>query len=434
MTVKKVDRYQSFRLYDYYDNRTPQLQLLVNTVRKTTDSKNGDDMPHFQSVINRGANATNRLSATSSRIVYRKGLISTATKDSVSGPVHHGWTEVVGPTPYVPTRPVPQAVLDEADSKAKMALIKKVKEFQSFNGPVIIGELRETIGHLKRPAGALRAMFYGFFGNQSQLLDKLNEDLFRTTYKRHRRRLVDRYTKDFADNWMELTFAVQPLIGTIKDVAENALPRLKLNQLTRLSATVPAEQSRYVHTGWISAGQISAAVSYDTLQRDRALCNYTVWVRDSVGGNHADYLQNIIDNSNMNWAELPGVAWELLPMSWLYDYFMNIGELLGSNFDYNSRIAFGKKAVTSDVLDTLVDFRYKKSGVGLIWVNFAQKDPYMLSYSRSFVRTPISALPGVSLGDFRLELPGTTGQFTNMASLARQKFDKCLNKWRKVRI
>lgn len=235
---------------------------------------------------------------------------------------------------------------------------------------------------------------------------------------------------------MELVFAVRPVVGTIKDISENALFRLKLNQLNRLSATVPRESSRYVHTGYMPVGAISALVSYDTLQRDRALVNYTVWVKDKIGGDHASYCQNIIDNSNIfnGFGEVPGVLWELFPLSWMYDYFSNIGDLLGSNFDYNSSIAFGKKAITSDVLDVLVNFKYKKSGVGLYWQNFSTKDPYMLSYNRSFVRTPLSSLPGVSSQDFYLSMPGTTGQFSNMAGLARQRFDKLLNKWRKVKV
>lgn len=436
MTTKQIDRYKSFRLCDFYENRNPQLQTLVNTVRKTTDARIGSDLPNYKTVIKSGMNATNLLSATSSRIVYRKGLVSTATKDSPKGRTWLGWSEVIGPTPYVPNRPVPEAVLAEADSIAKLAVIKKVKEFQSFNGPVVLGELRETLRYLIRPAGSLRAMFYGFFANQSRLLDKLNEDLYRTTYKRHRRKLIDRYTKDLADNWMELVFAVRPVVGTIKDISENALFRLKLNQLNRLSATVPRESSRYVHTGYTPVGAISALVSYDTLQRDRALVNYTVWVKDKIGGDHASYCQNIIDNSNIfnGLGEVPGVLWELFPLSWMYDYFSNISDLLGSNFDYNSSIAFGKRAVTSDVLDVLVNFKYKKSGVGLYWQNFSTKDPYMLSYNRSFVRIPLSSLPGVSSQDFYLSMPGTTGQFSNMAGLARQRFDKLLNKWRKVKI
>lgn len=432
MTSKTTKRHYSFRLYDFYENRSPQLQLLINTQRVATDSMVGNDLPNFRNVISQGRSAVNLLSATRQRIVYRKGLVTTHLKDNATTKAWEGWTEAISPIPYVNTRNVSQSLVDEADSLAKVAVIKKIKSQLGFNGPVILGELKETIGWIKSPARSLRAAFYGFFDKQNRKLFDLDRSMKSAVNKRHRRKLFDRYTKDLADDYMELTFAVRPLIGTIKDIADAALRKFETNKLQRLSASVPRESASYDSSiGFHHTGNLQYLHKYQILKKDQVLVQYVAWCKENIP-NTESVLRRVYESSNMNLGEIPGVIWELFPLSWMYDYFTNIGDLLACNFDYNAQVAFAKKSVTKDVIDIAVDFQSKRV-VSKFWVNSSYEPPYMLSHSRTFSRTPLTDLGNVS-PRLSFSLPGSTDQFLNMAGLARQRFDSCFNKWRSVKI
>jgi hypothetical protein len=205
-------------------------------------------------------------------------------------------------------------------------------------------------------------------------------------------------------------------------------------RLERVSATVPASSSTTISSSWSRLGVFGNGPfeqSYWILQQSTAIVSYTVWTKIVVP-EFETLLQRVISQSHLRLGEVPGVIWELTYLSWMWDYFLNIGDLLACNFDYNAYVSFGQKGVTSHCVDALINYRLRpRAGYNII--SHAYSDPYMLSSYRTYNRYALDALPGITPWDFHFELPGTTDQFLNMAAFGRLKFDKLSTEWAGLR-
>lgn len=381
----------------------------------------GADDPHHVAKEKMGVSAVNQLDSSHQFFIRIQPKVNAVVRLSPTSVVNYYTDTFPG---YVVSRLPSASLTTEADSKAKIEVIKKLRD--AIDGPTTLGELKETIEWFAKPGHSLRVALLSFFAKNKKFMDVLDPFLRADVKRRLRKKALRRYAKDVADAHLELTFAVRPLLGLISDLADVSIARLPGSRLKRVSATVPANSDSSTESEWTRFGTGPFEYRYTTLQKNTSVVCYGVWVKETVP-EFEDLLDRIKNQSNMRWGEIPGVIWEVTTLSWMVDYFCNIGDLLACNFDYNANVAFGYKGTTRMSTDCIVGFKKRPYGSYDI-VSSSMTEPYFLSYNRVYNRSKISAIPGISPMDFHFDLPGCTDQFLNIGAVLMQKLDTFINK------
>jgi len=318
--VSIPERLTTWRQFD----TSPLTPSVFTEVKTALRSKTGERLPKWRKVIKEGGNATTPFSAVwETREVYPTSLSHVAqykfdTRKGIRGVIGYaGHSDGQG------GRDPKTATISSsfADNLARAKFYKKVNEARNqFSGTIFLGELRETLHMLRRPAAGLTDLIKGYLGD----------------VRKRKRSHPKTWTKAIGDLWLENAFGWQPLINDIKDAAK-AIERLNEKRESKI----------------ISAGGFDAKDSTSSLPtRDKGATEYFV-------GNTGDSGMWFYCNANWyercivrykgrldaqvrtqgwdNWdlfgfrtEDFIPAAWELLPWSFLADYFSNIGDCLSS--------------------------------------------------------------------------------------------------------
>lgn len=211
--------------------------------------------------------------------------------------------------------PVP---LSDANTQAMMNFLNNVRSKQtSFQGGVFLGEIRETVHLLKHPAQSLRKGLSGYLASL-----KKKKRLASRLPPSSRRKLLQQIA---SDTWLEFAFGVKPLIHDINDAAKtlaNHVSRLHgpvdsmvIGSSTNIIADPPGN-----YTFSLTNGPVSLFFNV------RHLWKYYVKYYGKVALESPGKLDWRMAGFSLD-NFLP-TAWELIPWSFLSDYFVNIGDLI----------------------------------------------------------------------------------------------------------
>jgi hypothetical protein len=177
-----------------------------------------------------------------------------------------------------------------------------------FEGATNLGELRETIKGILNPLSGVRSLLKRF---------RSRKQISRST-KKFSPKSVNEVARDMEDQWMEYRYGIMPVIYTIQD----ALDTFRMH---------PVLSSGYQIQPFHGGSKIEIPPQ-KVMRNDLAswVCPYygcettetTTRIGCSVVG------QLAIDEGRMwglRWADLPATAWELVTLSFVADWFWNIG-------------------------------------------------------------------------------------------------------------
>lgn len=209
--------------------------------------------------------------------------------------------------------------VDEANNAAKSDFLKRlIRHNRQVAGGVVLGELRETLSMIRNPAKALRRRVSDWQTSAKKL---------RSRSARRNRGPVDRRTravnKDLAESWLEHSFGWTPLLSDIDDASR---------ALNRRNEYVGEPKPIFGEGGRETA--LEDSVSYLTGNGCRIYYNFSrkrVTHVEYFGKTRA-YVMNPLKFNARLWGFDPRdfvpTIWELIPYSFLIDYFTNIGDVL----------------------------------------------------------------------------------------------------------
>jgi hypothetical protein len=280
----------------------------------------GDDRPNWKSLVRNQADATNAYSAYKWRIKLSSPLFIEAEWRAITNADGKWWDSILrhqrfgGPS-LTFVQPPPDAVFSSttALNAAKSRFVQRARAAMSpFKGGVFLGELAETIHLIKRPASSLRQSLTAYL----------------SALRRARRgfKHASKATKSkfLSGSWLEYQYGVLPLLSDIDDGCK-ALATL-------LTRTVPTEH--------VSAtGRASQLVSLESLSnrgieewRYRAnsmrVLKTSYRIEGAVKIAPAGSGSNARHTFGLNVQEFVPTIWELIPYSFLADYFVNIGDII----------------------------------------------------------------------------------------------------------
>jgi hypothetical protein len=274
-------------------------------------------------------------------------------------------------------------------AKALSALGSK---FQSLT---FLGELREAAHMIRHPAVSLRSKIGDYASKMARRRTKL-------------RRKPKEFRKVVADSWLEQAFGWKPLVSDI----ENGLAAY--NEWREKTAT-ESFSFQYIADAKEATSKTTSGYNFSHFE----------WSTDVLHAYSSRYYGKVLLNvSHSNdfrssfglWPEeIVATGWELLPYSFLIDYFINIGEILNTNVAY-SRLAYAYVGHTQrQIIVNFVSGNAVQPPMGPGIAALIESYPaFGTTIQRHVVRSPVENIPLPSLsGNLSLNL----GRGLNIAAL-----------------
>jgi hypothetical protein len=233
---------------------------------------------------------------------------------------------------------------DKAVNLAKMAFVRKAVDAQrAFQSGVFLGELRETIHLIRRPASALRQESGKFLNAWAARARKIRASPGLKNKPANHPKVVGALRKAAGGSWLEFSFGVQPLVADVKDGFEAGL-RIKYSYppskvVTGYSGKIRVNKQVYSNKSTFDNTRI--AYNAEEITEVQARLHGCVSTYDELARNPT------FGQLGLNWRQVLPTAWELIPYSFLIDYFTNVGDIVEA-------LAFNRASVRWAELSTVI--------------------------------------------------------------------------------
>lgn len=286
-----------------------------------------------------------------------------------------------------------------ADDRAKVQFVRKCNSARTaLQGQVVMGELRETLRMLRNPAMALRRGLDDYFA----------------TLRKGRRGSSRQKRRFIAETWLEYSFGWTPLMNDIAAAAE-VFRRLKYDDnVTRYIRAIGVDE-QLLNTSTVNYSVGQANWNVGILRKSEAIVIYRALMKLPV----SDKPELLRRNLGFNLHDFVPTLWELIPYSFLVDYFTNIGDIISGWSFYTGDLVWINRTQVG-----VVEERRNFLGLGPITgLAGYEQDQYTgssgpsVAQKRSVMR---SRYLGNFIPTFRLEIPGLgSTRWLNLAALAR---------------
>lgn len=273
-----------------------------------------------------------------------------------------------------------------------------------FKGMTFVGELRETLRMLRRPASSLRDGFSAYFKRAR-----------REAGHRARRPKI---RKILGDLWLEYSYGWIPLIGDIEGAAKAYKDFAEREELIFVSGQASDQSSSHETTDLFSPNYLYMIQDAKEHQKDRV--KFKGMVVHQFNGIQEDSASRLIELSGFRLGEFIPTIWELMPYSFIVDYFTNIGDILNAISALNAKLAW-KSCSRWTSVKRETQIRLDRSKInnpveGSNWSIVESSTPMQAektNYSR-FV-------PSLQAPTLVIQIPNSVWTWVNLAALLNQR-------------
>ena len=285
-------------------------------------------------------------------------------------------------------------------------LVNVGEELSPFKGMVFLGELRETLKMLRRPASALRDGFSAYLKRARHAKKKMP---LRTA------------NKVISGLWLEYCYGWQPLMADIKSAARAYMAsqskvetrRVFGKASDRIAANHTTEDLVHLHSFHMYV------VLTDTTYTDDTVIFKGEVLREFTGIQGQSAL-NVSSLSGFTLSEFVPTVWELIPYSFVADYFTNIGVILNSIHGLTANLAWKS---CSRKTSTTRERGYKPDRTYLL-ARFPRHNPMITDGGRPSKAEVVNYtrdIPVLTVPSLVLHLPSSNWQWVNLAALMSNK-------------
>lgn len=378
-------------------------------VLEGTNSFTGEELPNWKSLISQGLNATTVASGKLYEVQTHRPYEARAY-GYVSGPVnpppasYFRRSRVVGPHTLSFGTPGPHANVTAALNDARSKFAKEVEKIYTlFNGGLFLGELREVLRMIRSPAKSLREGLQAYLNNLRHKRGRLRK----LPYGRRERAVQA--------SWLEYSFGWSPFISDLED-ASKYLKRRYYQLQKELVEVGPVVASRV----W-SASQQRELLSgiHQIYWKERRRRTATAVLAGAVSSRALG--PNLLDSSTLGLSirSFAPTLWELVPWSFLIDYFTNVGDVILGWSNQSLELAWGRETQIDEVITDLVDF-VDTDYPGFTYLERSFEPGVTQARVKTFARNSITTPP---IPGFYYEIPGFGVKWLNMAALFTARRD-----------
>jgi len=391
MTSKSIDHFYTFKrkVVDFRGSVTEAEKVRQNFPSTQT----GNPVPGWVEKIKHQQDASSDYDLTKYKVSV--GSYKASYRCSVG-------TETVDDTfyPNVPsTWPEPEPLSSKVYNTALGNFLSNAHDAVApFKGLTFLGELKESLKMIRHPATALR----------NGIASYLNSVRHR---KRHFRGDMRNFSRTLSGTWLEYAYGWKPLLSDIESAC---------NAYAQHEADV-----QYIRSYGQANGQTNSKgnlqtiyfANYGSYQRilaytgtQKVVFKGVVRVKPEVQVRAA---RNVVRLSGFGIEEFIPTAWELIPYSFVVDYFTNIGTILNSATPLFYDWVWWSCASTRSMRSEWTLLSGTKSPWTWAWnESIVPGSVEKVYYSR---RKPVLSLPVP-----QLELPGSNWTWANLLALVGQ--------------
>lgn len=398
--------YYTYREFqnDITTSNNPKGQLLTRT-------RTGEAVKDYKAIIQRQGNATSNFTGVYDEYKRLAGYIEwtlTHKQFGVFPPPPKIWKQrVFGDPNSFSYDQLWNPSISEivARNRATIAFLKKARATQSaFQGMTFLGELRESLAMIRSPAKALRNKLGEYLGD----------------VKRRKKSSPKSWKKTLSDTYLENVFGWIPLVNDITEgyKAYSNLVSRREHEQTMVTAYGIEEQPYLPRT---SSNPVSAMTNNNIYQdRNRVGKERCVYrIRGMVTHKVEATTRDTLSYFGFRLEEFIPTAWNLLPWSFLADYFTNIGDVLEASAFSRADLAWSA-ATSIKFAEVSVSCSPSLSGTeagngGKTYILSLTGTPFRSINRRRLVSRTSAFTVGFPALDF--ELPGRPQQWINMLAL-----------------
>lgn len=298
----------------------------------------------------------------------------------------------------------------EANSKALGYFVNNARRAQRHvEGGVIAGEFIKTLRLIRNPLRSFDFLLGRYIRDV-----KKRANLAKRGKKFKSRRSRARRNKDVAravaDTWLEHSYGWAPLLADVDDISRY-LARLTADEPTRefvvgIGKTETDSMQEYWQTGnsavslrWNKYAKITNTVVYKGLVRSDQSSN--TWKHRDLGFAMNNFLPTV---------------WELIPYSFLVDYFVNIDDLISNASFSKANFSWIMRWVIIESERGLINPR-QHGDSGPLGLDYAIGTPASV-LNKTISRSPYY---GSLIPDFRFQIPGLSMKWLNISALVAGK-------------
>lgn len=315
---------------------------------------------------------------------------------------------------------VPGGVSLATLNQAKGAFLQRAQQVHTkLKGMTVAGEFGKTLSMIKQSAIALR------YREITRYLDALQKERKRMSprylkkpksqswdefLRKHKRKVI-------SETWLEYSYGWKPLISDIRDgakaVSEIANQTVHpLDEMVSVSISNSSQLSRVADQ--FTSGPV--VLNYTKLLINKETCKFYGKVYVTIPNAYQPPDQLL----GFSVQEFVPTVWELIPYSFLVDYFTNIGDLL-------SAYSYGTSSVRWVTQTTVNDYSFKVVDPQFVWPSWSgiyRKETELgVPGSAEWVVNVVTRAPYIPSDlypSFRFEVPGMgSTKWLNIAALAR---------------
>lgn len=303
-----------------------------------SDTKSGTRVERWRELIARASPAGSPYNRTAWRFDAEESSCS------VSGyykPASSVKRKVGGSGVLLPLQ-IPKSLgVSSPEAKALSRFYDSIRDKQEgMNGLLVLGELRETIKMLRRPGEGLLSLFNDYLGTAKGL---------RKEFSSRKGTNAKRLTKALSDLWLEYSFGWKPLISDVKDAAATVARIAHDNALRTDRAKGSASDSKAQTDPPFTDGEFFTVFPGVVFRHNRQYhsevgVRYVGGVKASTYG-PTDTFEGVARETGLTLANFVPTVWNLIPYSFLVDYFVNVGDCIDAVFTDTSSLSWWSKSV-----------------------------------------------------------------------------------------
>lgn len=393
----------------------------INQSQSTTNVRTGQRNVGWRQAIKAGSQAGSPFSATywNYEIDYATFAVRGYHTSSSSTRMDKSGSFVIGN----------QTVSDLAlpDNPSVRALTRAHEKLRAqrshWNALLFAGELRESVAMVRNPAQGLVRFFTEYAGTAK----RLRNNLLNRKYSRKR------IQQALAELWLEASFGWRPLISDVKDGAEAVARVVHGNADRRERVVASAYAEACVVDPWFtpSLGSTVPYCNFSPSPRFAAVrtkktvskVRYVIGLRHSLVGPSTD-LSSATDILGVTLENFVPTIYNLLPYSFLLDYFSNVGDIIEANFTDQSNVAWiSITSITESSVELTLTFDEKLTRSAWTGASYVCQSAtgstgrYLVTRKVMSRTTPTS----LSVPPLTLTSPETFGKWANMVALFKAR-------------
>lgn len=320
----------------------PYVEENKSSVTWTDTVTYGDNLPDWKQRLKEGSDATTGLGVNGrvlevfpGHMIVRRKLPTVVATNTVTAEQHGDFNISSGFNSNNPN----DISVDVANARALGKFVQRARSARTtFQGGVFLGELAQTIHGIRNPAKGLREALDAYWHKANRLRSTSGFRIQRIPLE-----------KNFAELWLETQFHVRPLVNDLKEGHATAARFLLKSEQQPHSVSVRGSDTVRVNSANSTAGRTNGQLKWREVETsyDESVVIYRGAVR--VTGLYAGGASERLGFDPGNWAP---TIYELLPYSFLVDYFTNVGEIVtGLSFPRSALMWSNRTIVRSSVVE-----------------------------------------------------------------------------------